>query len=183
MLITILNGEPDAGSEFDAYVQEYAAQLEVEGHDVTTLDLRDLDIKGCTGCWGCWVKTPGECARKDESARVCTQVLASDLTVLASPVHMGFTSSLLKRTADQMIPLVHPYFTIEGGEQHHRARYARYPLFGLVLGPTDDTDAEDLEITEHLWSRMARNIKTRVAFTTIATTPVKEATNELAAVA
>ena len=183
MRITILNGEPDASSAFDAYIRDYARQLEVNGHDVTRLDIRDLDLKGCSGCWGCWVKTPGECVKRDESARICRSMISSDLTVFASPVHMGFTSSLLKRAADQMIPLVHPFILIEYGEMHHRRRYARYPLMGLLLAPTDDTDAEDLEITEHMWARMARNMKTSLAFTTIATTTAKEAADELAAVA
>jgi multimeric flavodoxin WrbA len=183
MRITILNGEPDANSAFDAYVREYAEGLSANGHDVSRLDLRDLDIKGCSGCWGCWVKTPGVCAKKDESASICRSVINSDLTVMASPVRMGFTTSLLKRAADQMIPLVHPYLVIEGGEMHHRPRYARYPLMGLLLAPTADTDAEDLEITEHMWSRMARNLKSSLAFVTIATASAKEAADELAAVA
>jgi hypothetical protein len=90
---------------------------------------------------------------------------------------------LQKRAADQMIPLVHPYLVIENGEMHHRPRYERYPLMGLLLSPDADTDAEDLEITEHLWSRMARNMKSSLVFTTIATVPAKEAADELAAVA
>ena len=183
MHITILNGEPDAASAFDAYVRDYADRLAANGHDVTRLDLRSLDLKGCSGCWGCWVKTPGRCVKRDDSERVCRAVIGSDLTVMASPVRMGFTSSLLKRAADQMIALVHPFIMIEGGEMHHRQRYARSPLFGLLLAPGADTDAEDLEITEHLWSRMARNMKSSLAFTMIASTPAKEAADELAAVA
>lgn len=184
MRITILNGEPDATSAFDGYVGEYAAQLVANGHEVTRLDLRDLDLKGCSGCWGCWVKTPGECVKRDDSARVCREFVNSDLAVLASPMRMGFTSSLLKRTADQMIPLVHPFIVMEHGEMHHRARYARYPLLGLLLAPSADTDAEDLEITSHMWARMARNMKSSLAFTTIApTTTAKEAADELSAVA
>jgi multimeric flavodoxin WrbA len=184
MRITILNGEPDATSAFDAYVCEYAAQATANGHEVTRLDLRDMNLKGCSGCWGCWVKTPGECAKRDGSVTVCHSVINSDLTVFASPMRMGFTSSLLEGAADQMIPLVHPYFVIERGEMHHRARYARYPLMGLILAPGSDTDAEDVEITTHLWSRMARNIKSSLTFTTIANvTSAKEAADELAAVA
>ncbi len=183
MRITILNGEPDAAGSFDAYVRDYTDRLVANGHDVTRLDLRELDLKGCSGCWGCWVKTPGRCVKHDDSAQVCRAVITSDLTVLASPVHMGFTSSLLKRAADQLIPLLHPYIVIEGGEMHHQARYARYPAVGLLLAPTADTDAEDLEITERLWSRMARNLKSALVFTTIATAPAKEAADELAAVA
>lgn len=183
MRITILNGDPDASSGFDEYVGEYVARLQGNGHEVTRLDLRGLELKGCSGCWGCWVKTPGRCAKNDDSARVCQSMISSDLVVLASPMRMGFTTALLKRAADQMIPLVHPYLLIEGGEMHHRPRYARYPKMGLLLGPDEHTDAEDIEITTHMWSRMARNLKSPFVFTTIATTPAKEAADELAAVA
>lgn len=180
MRITILNGEPDPASAFDAYVRDYSDRLGANGHTVTRLDLRELDIKGCSGCWGCWVKTPGECVKRDDSARVCRAVIGSDLTVFASPMRMGFTSSLLKRAADQMIPLAHPYLVIEDGEMHHRPRYARYPLMGLLLAPGDETDAEDLEITGHLWSRTTRNMKSSLAFVTIAAaTPAKEAADGL----
>ena len=184
MNITILNGEPDAAAPFDAYVRDYADRLAANGNEVTQLDLRELDLKGCSGCWGCWVKTPGECVKRDDSERICRAVIRSDLTVFASPMRMGFTSSLLKRAVDQMIPLVHPYIVIEGGEMHHRPRYAHYPLMGLLLAPDADTDAEDLEITQHLWSRTARNMKSSLAFTTVAAvTSAKEAADELAAVA
>jgi multimeric flavodoxin WrbA len=180
MRITILNGEPDATTAFDAYVGDYAARLADNGHDVTRVDLRDLTLKGCSGCWGCWVKTPGTCVKLDDSATVCRAVIGSDLLVLASPMRMGFTSSLLKRAADQMIPLIHPNIVIEGGEMHHRARYAHYPRMGLLIAPGAATDAEDVQITRDMWSRMARNMKSSLAFTTLATTPAKEAADGLA---
>lgn len=183
MRITILNGDQDVSSPFDGYLGEYVQRLVSNGHKVTRLDLRDLDIKGCSGCWGCWVKTPGMCVNNDDSARVCESAITSDLVILASPMRMGFTSSLLKRVADQMIPLVHPYIMIEGGEMHHRPRYARYPLMGLLIAPGPEDDAEDIEITTHMWSRMARNLKSSLVFATIATTPAEEAADELTAVA
>jgi hypothetical protein len=183
MKITILNGEPDAGAEFDTYVRDFAGRLSAEGNTVRTLELRDMDIKGCSGCWGCWVKTPGECVKRDDSAIVCRAVLESDLLVLASPMIMGFTSALLKRGIDQFIPLIHPYIVIEGGEMHHRARYDRYPTFGLLLGAGADTDAEDIAITERCWSRMARNAKSRLVFTAVADRSAEEVADELAAVA
>ncbi len=71
----------------------------------------------------------------------------------------SFTTALLKRAADQMIPLLHPYFEMEGGEMHHRARYGRYPLMALIVGPDPATDAEDLALTEQMWARTARNMK------------------------
>ena len=183
MRVTILNGEPDSTASFNGYQRAFADRLRENGHDVSALDLRDLEFKGCSGCWGCWVKTPGECVKRDDSALVCRAILAADLVVWASPVVMGFTSALTKRAQDQMIPLVHPYLVIEGGEMHHRPRYERYPRFGLLLAPDAGTDAEDLEITRAMWARTARNIKSELAFTAIISTPAEEAADELASVA
>jgi multimeric flavodoxin WrbA len=183
MRITILNGDPDPNSAFQQYVQQVAGRLGDAGHTVTTLNLRDLNLKGCSGCFGCWVKTPGECVKRDDSAQVCRAVLNSSLTVFASPIVMGFTTALLKRATDQSIPLIHPYFIVQGGEVHHRARYAKYPAYGLLLGAGSDCDAEDIEIVTALWRRTARNLKSRLAFTAVADRPAQEVADELALVA
>ncbi len=183
MRIVILNGEPDPASAFEAYLCELKYRLVAMGHETTKLDLASLDLKGCSGCFGCWVKTPGECVKRDDSATVCRAAINADLLLLASPMKMGFTTALLKRAADQMIQLIHPYFVVEGGEVHHRARYAHYPEFGLLLGVDEDTDAEDIEITTAMWGRMARNMKSRLAFTAVADRSAEEVADELALVA
>lgn len=183
MRITILNGEPDRESAFHAYIGLLADRLTATGHTVDVLDLASLDLKGCTGCWNCWARTPGECAKRDDSARICRSAVHADLLLLASPMAMGCTTALLKRAADQMIPLLHPYFVIEGGEVHHRARYAHYPVFGLLLGAGDGADAEDIEITTTMWGRMARNFKSHLEFVAIADRSAEEVADELALVA
>jgi len=183
MRITILNGATADAPTFGAYVHEYARRLEDEGNQVTTLELRDMDLQGCSGCFGCWVKTPGECVKRDDSAIVCRNAIASDLVVFASPLVMGFTNVLTKRAADQMIPLLHPGLIIEGGEMHHQARYERYPDLALLLDVGPDSDAEDVEITTAIWTRTARNMKSRLAFAAVADRPAKEVADELAPVA
>ena len=183
MRISILNGEPNAASPFQAYLERLTKRLVALGHAVTKVDLAALDLKGCTGCFNCWVKTPGECAKRDDSATVCRAVLDADLLLLASPLTMGFTTALLKRGADQMIQLIHPYFVVEGGEIHHRARYAHYPVFALLLGAGPDSDAEDVEITRTMWGRMARNMKSRLAWSAVAEGNAEEVADELARVA
>jgi multimeric flavodoxin WrbA len=183
MRITILNGDPEPHSAFREYLRQLAARLTSQGHAVASLDLRELNLKGCSGCFGCWVKTPGECAKRDDSAVVCKAALQSEMLLLASPMVMGFTTALLKRAADQMIQIVHPYFVVEGGELHHRARYAAYPRFGLLLGAGPDSDVEDIEIATTMWAHMARNMKSKLVFTAVANRSVEEVTNELAAVA
>jgi multimeric flavodoxin WrbA len=180
MRITILNGEPDAATAFDSYQGLIAVRLSALGHIVETLDLRNLELKGCSGCFNCWLRTPGECCKRDDSATICRSVINSDLVLFASPIVMGFTTALLKRAADQMVPLVHPYLMVEGGEVHHRARYARYPKLGLLLGAGSDVDAEDIEITTEMWRRTARNLKSRLAFVAVADRSAQEVADELA---
>ena len=183
MRITILNGDPDSSSTFYEYVHNVGARFATLGHQVEMLDLRELNLKGCSGCWGCWVKTPGECAKHDDSAQVCRAAIHADLLVFASPIIMGFTSALLKRATDQLICLVHPYVTIEHGEMHHRPRYAHYPAFGLLLDAGADAEAEDLEITTAIWTRTARNLKSHIAFTEVADRSAEEVADEFATVA
>lgn len=183
MRITILNGEPESASAFQEYLSSVVRRLTEAGHAVTSFELRALDLKGCSGCFGCWVKTPGECAKRDDSTRICRAAMEADLLLLASPIMMGFTSALLKRTMDQMISLVHPYVEIEGGEMHHRARYAHSPKFGLLLSAGRDSDDEDVEITRTIWSRTARNLKTQLVFTAVTNRSAAEVADEIAFVA
>ena len=82
-----------------------------------------------------------------------------------------------------MVPLIHPYFVIEGGEAHHRARYAHYPKFGLLIGAGSDSDAEDIEITTAMWGRTARNMKSQLLFTAVANRTAEEVADEIALVA
>lgn len=183
MRVAILDGEPIAGTAFDLYVRDFARLLAAAGHCVDLISLRELRLKGCSGCFSCWLKTPGECAKRDDSATVCRAVMASELTVVASPIIMGFTSALLKRATDQMIPLIHPYFVVEQGEMHHRARYGKYPVFGLLTCASDDTDAEDIAITEQIWSRTALDLKSRLVFCKDTSGSPAEVINELTAIA
>ncbi|MBN1191863.1 MAG: flavodoxin family protein [Dehalococcoidales bacterium] len=180
MKIAVLNGNPDAGNNrFEDYLKNLSDKLAVHNHAVNILNLRDMDIKYCTGCWGCWVKTPGECVAADDSREICRVCINCDLVLFASPVIMGFTSALLKKAHDKLIPLIHPYLEFVHGEVHHKARYDKYPLIGLLLEKGRDTDNEDIEIISDIYRRDAINFKTSFRFTRLTSDPVEEAANEI----
>ena len=179
MKICILNGNPDPGNrEFDEYLARLTTGLE-QKHQVKLMMLRDLDINYCIGCWGCWVKTPGECVNRDDSAEVCRQVINADLAIFASPLRLGFVSSLLKKTMDKLIPLVHPYIVIDRGELHHLRRYENYPLLGLLLQAGPDYQDQDREITSAILRRTALNLKSRLVFSKMISEPVEELYHEI----
>ena len=185
MRVCIVNGNPapERGAlgqdALERYLGELAGSLESGECEVTRLDLRDLSIRYCTGCWGCWTKTPGECVARDDSARVCREVIHSDFTLLASPVLMGYPSALLKKAQDKLIPLVHPYIQLVHGEAHHRARYERYPLLGILLHPGEETDDEDMRLITRMYQRAALNLKTTLALSRTTADPIEEVADEI----
>lgn len=180
MKITILNGNPNANNDrFNNYLKKLSDLLELSKNTVTILKLRDMDIKYCVGCFGCWVKTPGECVTRDGSHDICREVINSDLTLFASPVIMGFTSALLKKAHEKLIPLVHPYFELVQNEVHHLTRYDKYPPIGLLLEKDKDTDEEDIRIISDIYRRTAISFRTSFCFTKITSDSVEEVANEI----
>ena len=174
MEITILNGNPEEqDTTFEGYLHTLAQDMEKQ-HQVNIINVRDLDIRYCVGCFGCWIQNRSECLFPDGSIQVRRAAIRADLLFFASPVIMGFTSAVLKRAMDKMIPLVHPYMVVDQGEIHHRKRYKKYPLMALLLQPGKDTDQEDLEIIEQSYKRLAINFKTKLAFTHLTSQPVQE---------
>jgi multimeric flavodoxin WrbA len=183
MKITILNGNPDGkNKDFDQFLAKLSIFLEKEHHSVKNMELRSMDIKYCTGCWGCWVKTPGKCLFPDDSHAVCDETINSDLVLFASPMVMGFASAVLKKTMDKLIPLVHPYIEIVQKECHHRKRYDKYPLFGLVLDKSEHTDDEDIAVTMDIFRRCTLNLRSSLAFVVFTDKPVQEVTDEINAI-
>ena len=180
MKITILNGNPKADNiKFDNYIDTLADMLKSSRHAAIVFKLRDMDIKHCIGCWSCWVETPGECIIADNSSAICREYINSDFVIFASPIIMGFTSALLKKAMERLLPLVHPYFEVVNGEIHHLSRYDRYPLMGLLIQKGRDTDEEDIKIISDIYMRSAINIKTSLRFTKLTDDSVEEVVNEI----
>lgn len=143
--ILLLNGNPDAGNgAFDAYCASVTEALVETGNEVRSLLLRDMKIGDCLGCYDCWLKTPGICVRRDDHVEVLKGYVWGDLVVLASPVRMGFVSAQIKKAHDRMIPLVHPFLTLNGDRMAHLPRYEKTARVGLLIDPGSDTGARDI---------------------------------------
>lgn len=177
--ILIMNGNPYEKGNFDDFTSELKSKLEKDGHIANELILRNMDIKQCLGCWGCWVKTPGECLVKDDTVNIRREFITSDLVLMVSPIIMGFTSALLKKATDKLIPLIHPYNAIRNNEIHHLKRYDKYPYLGLLIKKSKDTDEEDLDIVSDIYRRMAINMATDLVLIKTFDTDIDEVTYEI----
>ncbi len=179
MKLVIINGNPDPGNSiFEDYIRGLEESLKTN-NETETFTLREKDIKYCTGCWGCWVKTPGECLSKDDSHEICARIIHSDFVLFVSPVIMGFTSALLKKLQDKMIPLLHPYIEIVEDECHHHKRYESYPALGLLIQREENTDDDDIKIISDIYKRLSLNFRSELKFTGIMNNNPEEAADEI----
>ncbi len=182
MKIAILNGNPGGtAAGFEAYLAAFKGALEDSRHEVALINLRDLDLKHCIGCWDCWVKTPGECVSRDDGPAMRRAVLGADLVVHASPLILGYPSSLTKKAMDKSIPIIHPYMAIVNGEFHHRARYERYPKLGLLVAREEGAGQADLAILTDQFCRTALNMKTELLFSADTGVPPAELAAQITA--
>lgn len=163
MKITFINGNPlSSNPSFESRVNDLTGLLKLKGHTISYFELANNKIISCTGCWGCWVKTPGECLFDDDSRQIRKEIINSDWVIFASPIILGFTSAILKKMQDKLVPLVHPYIELVNDECHHEKRYENYPKMGLLYTKDQNTDKEDLVIIEEIYHRLALNFKTEL---------------------
>lgn len=162
--ISILNGLND--DRYEAFETDLKRRLDDQGGTLTYdfFNLRKMNIQYCCGCWNCWLKTPGLCSQKDDMPRILKSVIHSDLTLMISPIVMGFVSSHLKKVNDKMIPMVHPYIIIDKWECHHRKRYTHYPKMGLILLDDGPSKPKSADIIKGVYERLALNLKSDLFF-------------------
>ncbi len=177
MKITFIDGSPAEYPNQD-YTVELATRLIERGHQVKLLKTNSLKINFCQGCWNCWLKTPGICTQKDDMDEISRSYLDSDLILHFSPLIAGFISSKLKTVNDRSVSLVLPYVTIVNNETHHKSRYEKYPIFGLVVDPLK-SDNEDVAITKNLYERLTLNLKTELKMFGTIQKPMEEIVDEI----
>jgi multimeric flavodoxin WrbA len=178
MRIAIFDGA-DGPGPMDGWLDAVAQGLVARGHDVEHVRLRDRNVRQCKGCFACWVKTPGRCGIRDGTDELVRELLASDVLVIASPTSMGMTTALSRRVSERMIPILHPYFELVGGEIHHRARYARSPRVALLYG-AEGCDAEDEDLLVLLYRRLAINMRSTLALAASTARAPEEVSDALA---
>lgn len=139
----------DLRSKADSQLIEAVQSL--YGEPLNIVRLGDQPITPCLGCWNCWLKTPGQCAIKDQMAESYSDYVNSDTVILLMDTAQGFISHQAKAFLDRTIPHYHPYIEIVDGECHHVARYQRYPDLVFYYDREDLTDLEDQVVEDYLF--------------------------------
>ena len=93
-----------------------------EGCDVELFYTCKLHVKPCLGDRACWTKTPGKCVQDDDVKMLLPKVQEADVIVIATPVYVDGMPGTLKNLIDRLIPIIEPYFVMQGNHCRHPPR-------------------------------------------------------------
>ncbi len=130
MQILALNSSPRGKEESktELVLQKFLEGARTAGAECETLYLRNYRIKHCVGCFGCWFETPGRCVQKDDmTGELYDRFIASDITVLASPLYHFNLNARLKAFIERTLPMLQPDFVDHGQRTGHPLRVAKAP--------------------------------------------------------
>lgn len=104
------------------------------------IDTSKLNISHCIGCNYCWLKTPGECAVKDDYEPILKGISKSDQVWLITDTKFGFVSYKAKNIVDRVLPLATMNLHVEGKEMRHVMRYEKNPDWGVIYAGEGDKE-------------------------------------------
>jgi multimeric flavodoxin WrbA len=110
MNVLAINGSPRLKHSATFHILEHLlAGMQEAGAITDLIHLREHRILPCTGCFSCWIKTPGQCALKDDMAPLLNKLVWADLTVYGTPLYHFSMTGLMKNFIDRTLPLVEPW--------------------------------------------------------------------------
>ena len=126
MKVLAINSSPHKNKGNTALIlNPFLEGMREAGAKVELIYTSDLNINPCKGDLSCWIRTPGECAQKDDLQGIIPKMRQADIVVLASPVYCDGVTGPMKILMDRMIPVALPFFEIRDGHTRHPLREAR----------------------------------------------------------
>jgi multimeric flavodoxin WrbA len=131
--VLVINGSPRGREGITHLVQAaFVRGASKAGAAVEEVFLKEKKIRPCMGCFNCWIKTPGQCAIRDDQADVLEKVRQADVLALATPLYVDGMTAQSKVFVDRLLPLAKPEFVLRDGHCRHPARYD-HPWKFLVI--------------------------------------------------
>lgn len=100
--ITVLFGSPRKNSNTQLLVNE--ALRAVSDHEIETIYLNDLNIRGCQACYFCKRNDTTKCAVTDDMQQVYQSLESTDALIVATPIYFCDVSAQMKLIVDRLFP-------------------------------------------------------------------------------
>lgn len=101
----IISASPRKNANSDILAEHVANEARIQGASVEKLNLRGLDIHGCTACDACQQSRDRFCVQRDDMAMLYPKLLHADVIVFATPIYFFAVSGQMKIFLDRLYAL------------------------------------------------------------------------------
>ncbi len=115
-----------------AVTEELKRYLDGNSKEAEIIEAGQLKISHCIGCNYCWLKTPGECAVKDDYEIILKKVIHADQLWVISETALGFLDHKGKNIFDRILPIATMYLKFVGDQMRHVPRYDKRTDIGII---------------------------------------------------
>ena len=149
MKILILHGSARTNGVTGQLAEQFANGAKDAGHSVCKIELKEKVIKDCMGCGACQ-KNNGRCVQQDDMTEIYSEMLETDVIVLASPVYFYTWTSMIKRVLDRTFAIESilnnkKFFLISSGaapeEKYMKTMFDSYHQYISCFRGEGNTDA------------------------------------------
>ncbi len=106
MKVIAINGSPRKNGNTATLLKEALNGAESKGAEVTSINLYDLNFKGCTSCFSCkrlGGASYGKCGMRDELTPVLESIIAADAVIFGSPIYIGNLTGTMRNLLERLI--------------------------------------------------------------------------------
>jgi multimeric flavodoxin WrbA len=123
MKVVVINGSPKGDKGNTALIlTPFIEGMEEAGAEVRIFYPAKMNIKPCQGEYNCWFKTPGKCFQDDDMQEFLSELIGTEILVLATPLYVDGMTGLLKNMLDRLIPFADPIIEFRDGHCRHPGR-------------------------------------------------------------
>jgi len=133
--VVIINGSPRKNFNTAKMLKAAARGAEDAGAEVETVNLYDLNYKGCISCLICKRKgnnTNGLCFYKDDLRPVLEKCLQADAVIVGSPVYHSYPSGMFRSFLERFMFPAHTYMVDRENGGIKRVLDRTLPVGGIM---------------------------------------------------
>ena len=113
-MILVVNTTSDT-----SVTEEIRNQAADKSLDIDIVEASELKISHCIGCNFCWLKTPGECAIKDDYEIILKKLIHADQYWVISDTALGNIDHKGKNVFDRILPILTMNLQFVDGQMRH----------------------------------------------------------------
>jgi multimeric flavodoxin WrbA len=161
MRILLLNGAEESHHKAEEVCRCFARKCETQGHVVTEMVLRDMEITYWLAEYDHFYNTPGLCSVESDTRRFVKKLTKSHVVITVTPITCGGYSFDLNKVFQRSLPKKIPRLLHLKREDLPKDNYEQYHRY-IAVGILPEADAEQEKRFRKLVEKSEANFNSQI---------------------